>query len=95
MASDLQRRETQTFASDPRRMRHSAASFHTEVLMSQVERLPLVEALWWFIENHATVPPDVEQESFMLLRDRYRREHQAGAAAVSAAPANNHGMGHR
>lgn len=59
--------------------------------MSQVERLPLVEALWWFIENHAGLPPDVEQESFMLLRDRYRRSYQAGD--TNAAPENGYGLG--
>ena len=45
--------------------------------MNPVTQLPLVEALWWFIENHAGLPPDVETETFMLLRERYRTEHQS------------------
>lgn len=37
--------------------------------------LPLVEALWWFIENVA--PDDTERTTlFFLLRERYREEHQ-------------------
>ena len=37
---------------------------------------PLVEALWWFIENHAAYPTAVESGMFFMLRERYRLEYQ-------------------
>lgn len=37
---------------------------------------PLVEALWWFIENHGGYSTSVEQGMFFMLRERYRLEHQ-------------------
>ncbi len=39
--------------------------------------IPLVQALWWFIENIGDdIPSDVRSELFFELRERYRKEIQ-------------------
>lgn len=42
-----------------------------------LQHVPLIEALWWFIENRGleSDAPDYE-ESFFLLRERFRNEYQ-------------------
>lgn len=39
-----------------------------------LDKLPLAQALWWFIENG---PEEETAELFFYLRERYRREIQS------------------
>lgn len=42
---------------------------------------PLVEALWWFIENVAVDDPE-RTDHFFALRERYRNEYQVNVGAA-------------
>lgn len=42
---------------------------------AELDKMPLVQALWWFIENIPTDHPE-SASYFFHLRERYRREQQ-------------------
>lgn len=51
--------------------------------MSPLTEMPLVEALWWFIENADGEFDDTRNNLFFELRERYRTEHQTAAMPIT------------
>ena len=49
---------------------------NTEVTLKYLDALPLVQALWWYIENIVPAESEGATEIFFHLRERYRREVQ-------------------
>jgi len=45
-----------------------------ELYISVLNEMPLVEALWWFIENISVDGASDHQEIFFYLRERVRKE---------------------
>jgi hypothetical protein len=52
------------------------ATSKTGGYISYLKTLPLLQALWWYIENVSSDDPD-QATYFFYLRERYRKEEQA------------------